>query len=71
MRLLKALLVGAAAGFAVGVRTLVIEVLLALWSDTAFRSGSGGLGAVSLSTRAPYAAIVGFAAGFYWQFRRR
>ena len=48
----------------------VAFVILRLWSIA--RAGSGGLGAISFgfAETGLYVAPVGFALGFYWQYKR-
>jgi hypothetical protein len=71
MRILKSLLVGICAALLAAVLGTFVELALALSRITGEVSGGGGLGAVSFETHAPYYALIGFIAGFYWKFRRR
>jgi hypothetical protein len=70
MRLFRSLFVGIVVAFLAAVLGTFIELALTLSAITGQITGGGGLGAVSWDTYSPYYAIVGFVAGFYWQFRR-
>ncbi len=77
MRYIKGLgagLAGAVAGVVilVLVQTLAVAVTLA-WQVRAGGSGSGSIGGVSIGLwpGAMIACVGGFAAGFWWQLRRR
>ena len=70
MRLLKGVLVGIILAMLAAVLGTFIELAFALSAITGQITGEGGLGAVSWDTYSPYYALVGFVAGFYWQFRR-
>jgi hypothetical protein len=73
IRLLTSILAGLAAAVFAVVLCVAIEFgVLSAWAAWEMsRNASGGLGAVSMPSVFPIAAIVGFAVGFYWQFRRR
>ena len=65
------MLVGIVAAVGAAVLSLMVELAAALAvMASKINTESGGLGAVSLPAFFPIAAIVGFAAGCYWQFRR-
>lgn len=70
MRTLKSVLVGIVLAMLAAVLGTFIELALALREITGAITGEGGLGAVSWDTYSPYYALIGFVAGFYWQFRR-
>ena len=66
MRFFKSVLLGIAAAFIAAGLCFIAELAF-----TAEVSGAGGLGAVSAGAYYfQFAAVLGFAAGFYWQFRR-
>ena len=73
IRLLTSILAGLVGAMVAVVVCVAIEFgVLSLWAAWEMsRNASGGLGAVSTTSLFPFAAIVGFAIGFYWQFRRR
>jgi hypothetical protein len=67
MRFIRAVLAGIVGGFLAAVVCLVAEFVL-----TAEAAGSGGLGSVSAGAYYfQFAAVLGFAAGFSWQFKQR
>ena len=70
MRIFKSLVFGIVIAVFAGVLGTFIELALAMRAITGQITGAGGLGAVSWDTYSPYYAIIGFVAGFYWQFRR-
>lgn len=71
MRVLQIALVGAATGIVCGVFTLMLELAVLMTRiSSAQHDGGGGLGAVSASSWAPVAAVVGFLLGALWQYRR-
>jgi len=77
MQLLKSIGAGIAAAFLAGVLSIVGALAFAslrLWLLMHIESaGSAGIGAVSVGVPgvAIIAAPVGFAIGFYWQFRHK
>ena len=70
MRLLKSVVVGIILAMLAAVLGTFIELAFALRAITGEITGTGGLGAVSWETYSRYYALIGFVAGFYWQFRR-
>ena len=70
MRLFKSVVVGIILAMLAAVLGTFIELAFALRAITGEITGTGGLGAVSWDTYSPYYALIGFVAGFYWQFRR-
>jgi hypothetical protein len=74
MLFLKALAVGVVSGLLLAVLWVLAALWLPLYVDTLlsyWRNEGGGVGASSVgSGSALLAAIVGFAAGFYWTIRR-
>jgi hypothetical protein len=67
MRFIAASLAGIVGGFLAAVVCLVAELVL-----TAKAADSGGLGSVSAGAYYfQFAAVFGFAAGFFWQFKQR
>ncbi|HYN10129.1 MAG TPA: hypothetical protein VES67_22275 [Vicinamibacterales bacterium] len=71
MRIIRSALVGIVAAVGAAVLSLLAELAVAVASiSSQVTSGSGGLGAVSGPAFFPLAAMIGFVAGFYWQFRR-
>jgi hypothetical protein len=68
MRIFRSLVFGIVMAILAVVLGTFIELALALRAITG--QITGGLGAVSWDTYAPYYAPIGFVAGFYWQFRR-
>ena len=71
MRLFRSLLVGIVVAFLAAVLGTFIELALTLSAITGQITGGGGLGAVSWDTYSPGTTrLIGFVAGFYWQFRR-
>ena len=70
MRVLQIVLVGAAAGIVCAVFTLLLELAVLMARISAVQTDGGGLGAASVVSWAPVAAIVGFLLGALWQYRR-
>jgi hypothetical protein len=70
MRIFRSLLVGIVAAVLAVVLGTFGELALALSRITGQITGGGGLGAVGWNTYFPFYALIGFAGGFYWQFRR-
>ena len=74
MRVVKAIGVGLAAAVLSVLLYAVVEIAviaLSLWWAQRTSTGGGGFGAVSAGMEVFLpAAVVGFAAGFWWQYRR-
>jgi hypothetical protein len=70
MRLVRVLLVGAAAGIVCGVLTLIVELGLLMMKVARLADESGSAGLVSHTPVAPYVALAAFLVGALWQYRR-
>ena len=69
-RILKSIAVGIVVAVLVVVLGIFVELALALRAMTAQMGDAGGLGSVSVDPNISLYGLIGFAAGFYWQFSR-